>query len=982
MEDTDVPSPADLAGDDAIWQDAGGWNLDTLQKGDQPFLVRRLPPQTLDRYCLCMLAALHRLDKNPSCRGGWVVLQFLPRLTLRPAPEPVLGSRWTQIEARLHKFQRGEWVDLFEEAWVILDTGGPIRHQADDEGICAWAEGLVKKGNIAKAVAALRTSPLAEPTQATLEALQAKHPAAEERIPAWVTGITNSDLSTPMETLREILAKCPNGVGARPSGTCYEHLRDRALANEEVLLLFAKVVNRLLSSFQDPHVQDLHLPCHLIALEKPHGGVRPIAIGEALLRVVAKAALQSLVPKIRDFFLPVQFGVAVPGGAECIIHTVRSLLREDERRIALQLDVENAFNSVERQAFLSALQWSNLSSILPLVCNLYDGPSCLLIDARLGQNHIQSSRGVRQGDPLGPLLFAAAIQPALLSVAVTMPEVAVVAYADDITIVGPREAASRAFCKIAEDLAVCGLRCNISKSAAWSAAPAGEDEELPLGLAANPGGIRVLGSPIGGTDFCTGQVRTTLEEAASPLPLIAQLNLQHAALIVSHSNSRRISYMLRTTPAATLSREEWRGWSEALVGVALTAAKLRIPTSELEQSLLWRQATLPIRLGGLGIIDPISEAPATYIASVTAACSLLKHLNLPPGCLLHRATTLLSREWSPPPPDTNHLTPLEEGLPAQAQAVLEAYRAGSNGTGNLQLCLSKIINQQRAVDLLGDTVVDRPGTNRGLALRLISLKGSRVGDWLHAVPTRGDLSISPGQFSLALGLRLGLEIPVADVCPCKRSNSTIGDKSLPNHLLRCQDGGDAVRTHNALVFVALRMASKAGFKTFHETSSFSPPVLRKRADLAIRDPESGETWVTDVTITDPVLQNRDSRARRPPGWAAEEASQRKHRLYEGRPTYAGFFGLAVETYGAMAADTLQFLRMLATHAAKTKFRQGRLTTTAARLTAHYRQRWYVMLQRSQAISLLSKSYRAAEAAYLQAAADPWAPRLGDLWQMT
>ncbi|CAI5482015.1 unnamed protein product [Closterium sp. Yama58-4] len=218
-----------------------------------------------------------------------------------------------------------------------------------------------------------------------------------------------------------------------------------------------------------------------------------------------------------------------------------------------------------------------------------------------------------------------------------------------------------------------------------------------------------------------------------------------------------------------------------------------------------------------------------------------------------------------------------------------------------------------------------------------------------------------------------MELPVAEVCPCKRDNSAIGDKSLPNHLLRCQDGGDAVRTHNALVFAALRMANEAGYKTFHETSAFSPPVMRKRADLAIRDEESGETWVTDVTVTDPVLQNRDSRARKPPGWAAEEASQRKHRLYEGRPSYAGFFGLAVETYGAMAADTVQFLRMLANHAAKTKFRKGRLTTTAARLNAHYRQRWSVMLQRSQAISLLSKSNRAAEAAFPQTAADPWVP---------
>ncbi|CAI5474817.1 unnamed protein product [Closterium sp. Yama58-4] len=357
-------------------------------------------------------------------------------------------------------------------------------------------------------------------------------------------------------------------------------------------------------------------------------------------------------------------------------------------------------------------------------------------------------------------------------------------------------------------------------------------------------------------------------------------------------------------------------------------------------------------------------------------------MNLPPDCLLHRASTLLAHDWNPPPPDINPLALLEASLPASAREALGQYRTEKPGTGNLQLRLSKCINQQRAIDLLGDTVKDRPGARRGHAIRLISLKGTGAGDWLHSVPTRADLTISPGQFSLALGLRLGMELPAAEVCPCKRDGATISDKSLPNHLLRCQDGGDAVRTHNALVYAALRMADEAGYKVFHETSAFSPPMLRKRADLAIWDEESGETWVTDVTVTDPVLQNRDPRAYRPPGWAAEEASQRKHRLYEGRPSYTGFFGLAVESYGAMAADTAQFFRMLATHAAKKKFRQGRLTTTAARLNAHYRQRWSVMLQRSQAISLLSKSNRAAEAAFPQAAADPWAPRLGELWQMT
>ncbi|CAI5954544.1 unnamed protein product [Closterium sp. NIES-65] len=100
----EVKSPATLAEDDAIWQAAEMWTLDLLQRMDQPFLVRRLPPQVLDKFCLCLLAPLLRLSTNPECPGAWAILLYLPRLTLRPPPEPVAGSRWAEIEARLHHF--------------------------------------------------------------------------------------------------------------------------------------------------------------------------------------------------------------------------------------------------------------------------------------------------------------------------------------------------------------------------------------------------------------------------------------------------------------------------------------------------------------------------------------------------------------------------------------------------------------------------------------------------------------------------------------------------------------------------------------------------------------------------------------------------------------------------------------------------------------------------------------------------------------
>ncbi|CAI5536522.1 unnamed protein product [Closterium sp. Naga37s-1] len=294
QSDPGARSPSDLADDSSIWEMAATWDKYPLQKGDQPFVVRRMPPKILESYTLCLLAPLIRLSKNPDCPGAWAILQYLPRLTLRPAPEPVEGSRWTAIELRLHQFQLGTWQPLYTDACVIPDNESPVRHQPDDAGLCARAEGLIRKGNISKAVAALRTTPLAEATAATLTALQAKHPAAETSLPGLVTGFNRSTLSVSTDELREILKKCPNGVGAGPSGTCFEHLKDLALANGEVLILLAKTVTYLLSTFQTQSTRDLLLPS-------------------------------------------------------------RSLLRDDDTRVALQLDIENAFNSVERAAFFNAL---------------------------------------------------------------------------------------------------------------------------------------------------------------------------------------------------------------------------------------------------------------------------------------------------------------------------------------------------------------------------------------------------------------------------------------------------------------------------------------------------------------------------------------------------------------------------------------------------------------------------------------------------
>ena len=66
--------------------------------------------------------------------------------------------------------------------------------------------------------------------------------------------------------------------------------------------------------------------------------------------------------------------------------------------------------------------------LLPLVHSSYSAPSSLF----WGETTLQSSEGVQQGDPLGPLLFCLAIQPLI----VQLTSEFVVFYLDDCTLGG------------------------------------------------------------------------------------------------------------------------------------------------------------------------------------------------------------------------------------------------------------------------------------------------------------------------------------------------------------------------------------------------------------------------------------------------------------------------------------------------------------------------------------------------------------------
>ena len=92
----------------------------------------------------------------------------------------------------------------------------------------------------------------------------------------------------------------------------------------------------------------------LIALKKPDGGLRPIAIGNTFRRLSAKCAGYHVFESRQARWGNRQVGVGTKRGAELASHVFRCLIESPQPKEngILKIDFENAFNSINRQFML------------------------------------------------------------------------------------------------------------------------------------------------------------------------------------------------------------------------------------------------------------------------------------------------------------------------------------------------------------------------------------------------------------------------------------------------------------------------------------------------------------------------------------------------------------------------------------------------------------------------------------------------------
>ena len=304
------------------------------------------------------------------------------------------------------------------------------------------------------------------PSQDTKALLQVKHPPrkrSEQMVAPSSNGfgylnhfwVSKADVKWGIGSFKK-------GASGGPDGLRPQHLVDMTgqglgETGDRLLETTADFINHLvLPGKVNENAQATFYGGNLTALEKPDGGARPIVAGHTLRRLAAKIVMSKLRSLCEKEFRPHQMGVGTPKGGEAAVHAVRAYVESDsvQDQVLLKIDFKNAFNTVHRDVILKLIK-EKVPEIYGLVYQCYKESSYLFF----GDDTLDSSEGVQQGDPMGPFLFSIAI----MDIVRKMKSDLNIWYLDDGTIAGNIETVLEDYRNILKALKSHGLAVNPKK---------------------------------------------------------------------------------------------------------------------------------------------------------------------------------------------------------------------------------------------------------------------------------------------------------------------------------------------------------------------------------------------------------------------------------------------------------------------------------------------------------------------------------------
>ena len=538
----------------------------------------------------------------------------------------------------LHKGQLPATMRAYPTTIPPLEEQAAPVNSASTQTPAERATKLLEKGYLGRASRALIDyAPLAAESEEMLDALYKKHPIGQQNPfngsnPAPGQSISLEAISTAISSINK--EKAPGLSGwTRP-------LLDIATGSLNSPVIAAlRLLTDMIRQGTAPG-QELLCASRLIGLEKKDGGVRPIAAGDLIYKVALKAILTTTFRT--NMLLPAQLGVNSKGGVEPAVFLLEEAItgpnKQQYKKIA-SLDLSNAFNSVGRTAIATAVA-KYAPTFYRTAKWAYNQPSILVThDGAI----LASAEGVRQGDPLGPLLFSLALRPTLEHLQRALPTATLVAYLDDIYILGKDN--TNLIRTAATAFKGTPIKLNPTKSFEKDISTLQKD------------GLTTLGTHIGPLETRKTFLMQKTSTLASALDAIRDLPKQHAFLLLRGSIHLLLRHLLRQLDPSGLGIL----WEYA--DTLITSTVLRLATRETNshpKDLHKGLITLPVREGGLGIPSHARLAVKLYKAAKHAGKPLLELIS--PGTFteFELVSTVLSAKEV-----------LAEENSAQLQAVTE-----------------------------------------------------------------------------------------------------------------------------------------------------------------------------------------------------------------------------------------------------------------------------------------------------------------------